>query len=79
MAKIYSRDKARVFELGRPITPAMRDILNRLGQGESPQEIAYARGTSVRTIDMQLAAIRGRLGAKNTVHAMAIWVQRVSG
>lgn len=75
MATIHSRRVARTFDKGRPITESLRDVLERMSQGQSPQEIAYDRGTSLRTVEHQLRIIRGRLGAKNTVHAMAIWIQ----
>jgi DNA-binding NarL/FixJ family response regulator len=44
------------------LTPAERDIAERVGRGESNAGIAAARGTSPRTVANQLQRIFGKLG-----------------
>ena len=45
------------------LTAAERDIVDLLAAGRSNAEIARNRGTSVRTVANQVAALLGKVGA----------------
>lgn len=46
------------------LTPAERDVARRAARGESNEAIARARGSSVRTVANQMAAILRKVGAR---------------
>lgn len=54
-------------------TPAQLDIMGRLAQGECIGEVAFARGVSRRTVELQLQNLRERFGARNCYHLVAMY------
>lgn len=57
---------------GKPLTPVERELLLLLGQGYKQVEIAKKLWKSPETIKTQIKFARIKLGAKTTVHAVAI-------
>lgn len=53
------------------LSPRERDVLTWIAHGKSSWETATILGISEGTIKIHLAAIRSKLGAANTVHAVA--------
>lgn len=65
----YSADPSR------PLTPVMRQALAALSEGQTPQQLALARGVSVGTVYAELALARERLGASTTPQACVLFQQ----
>lgn len=55
------------------LTDAQRDVARRAAAGESNEEIAAARGTSVSTVANQLGAVYQRLGVASRYELAALW------
>lgn len=60
---------------GLPLTEAHLDILDKVMQGMKSPEIAASRGTSLRTVEIQVSQLKGRLGARTIAHAVAKYLQ----
>lgn len=58
------------------LTERQQDIIYLLAAGLSSKEIALRLGISPRTVEHQTEAAKRKLGAKNTAHAVAIYVGR---
>jgi DNA-binding NarL/FixJ family response regulator len=58
------------------LSPAHIDILYCLAGGMQIRQIAHYRGTSAKTVDVQLTQIRQRLNAKTTTEAVVLFLQR---
>jgi DNA-binding CsgD family transcriptional regulator len=54
-----------------PLTAAERDVANLVLEGRSNAQIAQARGTSVRTVANQVAAILRKVGAGSRFELIA--------
>jgi DNA-binding CsgD family transcriptional regulator len=54
------------------LTPHQIELLQCLAEGMSDKEVARAFGIGLRTVKTHLQQIRGRLGARNTTHAVFI-------
>jgi len=61
------------------LTEREEDVLDLLAQGYSSKEIAVKTGASFRTIEHRIASIKSKLGARNSAHAVAIWMSRFLG
>lgn len=61
------------------LTRTQKIVLTYVSEGLSEREIAAALYLSERTVKRHLAAIRSRLGAKNTTHAVviALWLKLI--
>lgn len=56
---------------------ALRDVLAAVLRGETNAEIARRRGTSVRTVDNQVAALLARFGAHSRIDLARLAMRRV--
>lgn len=56
----------------RTLTGRERQVMQALVQGESAAEIAAAASVSVRTVRKQIEAIRGKLGVRSQLAAVAL-------
>lgn len=77
-AALYTVAEARYDEIvaDAPLMPkGEQAVLRAFADGESPAEIARARGTSIRTVRNQLDSARRRLGARSNVHAVTIAIE----
>jgi DNA-binding CsgD family transcriptional regulator len=54
------------------LSPAERDVLGRLAQGATPQDVSEDTGKSISTVRKQMESARRRLGARTTSHAIAL-------
>jgi DNA-binding CsgD family transcriptional regulator len=54
------------------LSPAERDILQRLAAGQTPQQIALARGVRDDTVYDQIGAAKQKAGAKTIEHLIAL-------
>jgi DNA-binding NarL/FixJ family response regulator len=54
------------------LTPRQNEILAKLGQGLSREEVAQTIGVSYHTIDFHIRCILSRIGAKTLVQA--VWI-----
>ena len=54
------------------LTGALREVLDRILRGESNAQIAKHRGTSVRTVDNQVATLLQRFGARSRVDLVRV-------
>ncbi|MEM9098915.1 MAG: helix-turn-helix transcriptional regulator [Pseudomonadota bacterium] len=69
---------ARSFILAQSqqaLTQSEREILLKISQGLRPAQIAQQRGTAEPTVRNQIVALRQKLAAKSTPHAVAIAIQ----
>ena len=57
------------------LTPRQREVLVKLAQGQSNQDIADALTISVATVKLHVNAVLRGLGAKNRTRAAAIAMQ----
>lgn len=60
------------------LTPAEREVARLVADGSSNEEIARQRGTSVRTVEKQVASCLRRLGARTRTELIAR-LQRPAG
>lgn len=58
------------------LTPLERDVLYRFAEGATTQEIADTTKRDFETVKTYLARARAKLGARNTVHAVAIAISQ---
>jgi LuxR family quorum sensing-dependent transcriptional regulator len=58
------------------LTECERDVLQLAADGLTAKEIAAHRVRSFHTVAMQIATARGKLGASNTAHAIAIAIRK---
>lgn len=58
------------------ITQRQLQVLRLFAQGYSQIEIAYELGISLRTVEEHIMGSKDRLGAKNSVNAVAIAISR---
>lgn len=56
----------------RPLSPAERDILDRLAAGQTPQQIALARGVRDDTVYDQIGSAKRKFGATTIEHLVAL-------
>lgn len=56
------------------LTPAHIEILQCLAGGMKVKQIAHHRGTSTKTVDVQLTQIRKRLNAKTSTEAVVLFL-----
>lgn len=56
----------------RPLSPAERDILDRLAAGQTPQQIALARGVRDDTVYDQIGTAKRKVGASTIEHLVAL-------
>jgi len=63
----------------KTLTGREEDVLDLLAQGFSSKEIALKTGASFRTIEHRIASIKSKLSARNTAHAVAIWMSQFLG
>lgn len=61
-----------------PLTPRQKEVMTHISQGEKAKEVGRALGISPRTVEALVHNILERLGAKNTPHAVAMFVRDVS-
>jgi DNA-binding NarL/FixJ family response regulator len=61
---------------GKPITPRMCEILDLVAVGMSGKQIAWDLGICESTVKNLLISARTRLSARNTAHAVAIYVRQ---
>lgn len=61
---------------GRPITPRMCEILDAVAVGMSGKQIAWDLGIRESTVKQMLTSARTRLDARNTAHAVAIYLRQ---
>lgn len=54
------------------LTKTELEVLTLKAQGLTSAEAGYVRGTTAKTVKSQLAQASGKLGARNTTHAVAI-------
>jgi DNA-binding CsgD family transcriptional regulator len=67
---------ARIADAARALTAAERDIASGVLEGLSNSELACRRGTSVRTIANQLAALYTKVGVGSRLELAAYWAAR---
>lgn len=58
-----------------PLTARQRVILELLSEGLVAKQVARYMGVSVQTVKWHLTRIRRSLGARNTTHAVAIYLR----
>lgn len=58
------------------LTDADLALLEHLASGDCYKEIAFARGVSDAAIRMQMGNVVKILGAKNRIHAIALYVEK---
>ena len=59
-------------ERSERLSPAERDIVERLASGETPQQIALARGVRDDTVYDQIGSAKQKSGAKTIAHLVAL-------
>ncbi|MEM9044443.1 MAG: helix-turn-helix transcriptional regulator [Pseudomonadota bacterium] len=64
-----------VAKASQALTQSEREILLKISQGLRPIQIAQQRGTAEPTVRNQIVALRQKLAAKSTPHAVAIAIQ----
>ncbi len=69
---VLSHDTQR-FQLPGPLTAAERANLSGVVGGLTNEQIARARGRSVRTVANQLAALYRRFGVRSRLEAIALF------
>lgn len=47
------------------VTPCEHAVWTAIASGQSRKEVAFLRGVSVKTVDMQLGSLRAKLRARN--------------
>ena len=58
------------------LTPRERECLRLLAAGESTKRIAFILSISAKTAQHHVANAKAKLGARNSVHAVAIAIER---
>lgn len=64
MYKLHAKEEA--------LSPHQKDILERVAQGQSDQEIALALELSARTVESHIHRILRKMDARNRTHAVAL-------
>jgi LuxR family transcriptional regulator, activator of conjugal transfer of Ti plasmids len=59
-----------------PLTTYQLECLSWLVQGKSNAEIATIRGVSTRAVELQISAVKQKLGTVSTIQSVAVAVQR---
>ena len=54
------------------LTPRERDVLQRISNGQSNKEAGRELGISPRTVEVHMARVMEKLGARNTADLMRI-------
>ncbi|GAC1435461.1 MAG: hypothetical protein NVSMB65_09440 [Chloroflexota bacterium] len=62
---------------GRPLTQRETQVIDRLTEGDTYQDVARHLGIAVETTRNHVTAIRAKLGARNTTHACVLWIKEV--
>jgi DNA-binding NarL/FixJ family response regulator len=57
------------------LTPAERDVLERMLSGQYQHQVAEARGTSRSTVQRQLDYLRAKVGVR-TLLQLGAWAER---
>jgi DNA-binding CsgD family transcriptional regulator len=64
-------DSGHGHEPAKPLSPAERDIVDRLARGQTPQQIALARNVRDDTIYEQIGSAKHKTGAATIEHLIA--------
>jgi DNA-binding CsgD family transcriptional regulator len=65
-------DKAHECLFGKPLSSNEREALILVAEGESAKSIAHAFGKSMRTVEICMARLKAKLGARNIAHAVTL-------
>lgn len=71
-AKFLPNDLMYEVLAGTELTRTEKAVLRMLARGMTLEDVARKRGVARETVKSQVRTARGRLGAKNTCHAIAI-------
>jgi DNA-binding CsgD family transcriptional regulator len=56
----------------KQLSPAERDIVERLARGQTPKQIAFARGVKPETVYDQIGSARRKTGALTNEHLIVL-------
>ena len=59
----------------RPLTPRETQIIEETAEGLNAKQIAAKLGTSHRTVEIQRGSAVLKLNARNTAHAVALYLK----
>ena len=60
------------IDAGKPLSPRQLQMLQRIAEGDTNEQIAHLYGISAETVKATVRKVLGKMGAASRAHAVAI-------